>query len=46
MEKYADKLLKAKVVGPSKSAWNAPAISIKKAGFNSEKASDLSQWRL
>jgi hypothetical protein len=46
MEKYADKLLKAKVVGPSKSAWNAPAILIKKAGFNSEKASDLSQWRL
>jgi hypothetical protein len=46
MEKYADKLLKAKIVGPSKSAWNAPAILIKKAGFNSKKASDLSQWRL
>jgi hypothetical protein len=46
MEKYADKLLKAKIVGPSKSAWNAPAILIKKAGFNPEKASDLSQWRL
>jgi hypothetical protein len=46
MEKYADKLLKAKMVGPSKSAWNAPAILIKKAGFNQEKASDLSQWRL
>jgi hypothetical protein len=46
MEKYADKLLKAKVVGPSKSTWNAPAILIKKAGFNAEKASDLSQWRL
>jgi hypothetical protein len=26
MEKYADKLLKAKIVAPSKSAWNAPAI--------------------
>jgi hypothetical protein len=28
MEKYADKLLKAKIVGHSKSAWNAPAILI------------------
>jgi hypothetical protein len=46
MEKYADKLLNAKIVAPSKSAWNAPAILIKKAGFNPEKASDLSQWRL
>jgi hypothetical protein len=46
MEKYADKLFKGKVVGPSKSAWNAPAILIQKAGFNTEKADDLSQWRL
>jgi hypothetical protein len=46
MEKYADKLLKAKIVAPSKSAWNAPAILIKKSGFQLEKASDLSQWRL
>jgi hypothetical protein len=46
MEKYADKLLKAKIVAPSKSAWNAPAILIKKSGFNPQKASDLSQWRL
>jgi hypothetical protein len=42
MEEYADKFLKAKIVGPSKSAWNAPRILIKKAGFNPEKASDLS----
>jgi hypothetical protein len=46
MEKYADKLLKAKIVAPSKSAWNAPAILIKKSGFNLQKASDLSLWRL
>jgi hypothetical protein len=46
MEKYADKLLKANLVGPCKSARNALAILMKKAEFNSQKASDLSQWRL
>jgi hypothetical protein len=46
MEKYADKLLKGKIVGPSRSAWNAPTNLIKKAGFNKENAADPSQWRL
>lgn len=46
MEKYADKLLKGNIVCQSKSAWNAPAILIKEAGFNPEKADQISQWRL
>ena len=34
MEKYVDKLLKANILRPSTSAWNSPAILVKKAHFN------------
>jgi hypothetical protein len=46
MEKYVDKLLKAKIVRQSRSPWNSPAILIRKKGFNPEKADEISSWRL
>jgi hypothetical protein len=46
MEKYVDKLLKANIVRHSRSPWNSPAILFRKKGFNSEKAYEISQWRL
>ena len=46
LEQYADKLLKAGIVEPSTSPWNAPAILVRKANFNPKKAEDLSSWRL
>ena len=46
MEKYVDKLLKAKIVEPSHSPWNAPAILIRKANFDPKLADDPSQFRL
>ena len=46
MEKYVDKLLKAKIVETSHSPWNAPAILIRKANFDPQKADDPSQFRL
>jgi hypothetical protein len=42
MEKYVDKLLKAKIVRHSRSPWNSPAILIRKKGFNPERADKIS----
>jgi hypothetical protein len=46
MEKYVDKLLKAKIVEPSVSPWNSPAILIRKAHFDPAKADQVDQYRL
>jgi hypothetical protein len=46
MEKYVDKLLKAKIVEPSVSPWNSPAILIRKAHFDPTKADQVDQYRL
>jgi hypothetical protein len=46
MEKIVDKLLQAKIVQPSKSAYNSPALLIRKANFDKNKADDVSQYRL
>ena len=46
LEQYAEKLLKAGIVEPSTSPWNAPAILVRKANFDPTKADDLSSWRL
>jgi hypothetical protein len=46
MEKYVDKLLKAKIVQPSVSPWNSPAILIRKAHFDPAKADQVDQYRL
>jgi hypothetical protein len=46
LEQYADKLLAEKVVQPSKSPFNAPALLVKKANFDSSKMDDISQFRL
>jgi hypothetical protein len=46
MEKIVDKLLQAKIVQPSKSAFNSPALLIRKANFDKNKADDVSQYRL
>jgi hypothetical protein len=46
MEKIVDKLLQAKIVQPSKSAFNSPALLIRKANFDKNKADEISQWRL
>jgi hypothetical protein len=44
MEKYVDKLLKAKIVQPSVSPWNSPAILIRKAHFDPAKADQVDQY--
>jgi hypothetical protein len=46
MEKIVDKLLQAKIVQPSKSAYNSPALLIRKANCDKNKADDVSQYRL
>jgi hypothetical protein len=46
MEKYLDKLLKAKIVQPSVSPWNSPTILIRKAHFDPAKADQVDQYRL
>jgi hypothetical protein len=46
MEKYVDKLFKAKIVQPSVSPWNSPAILIRKAHFDPAKADQVDQYRL
>ena len=46
MEKYVTKLLKAKILEPSTSYWNAPAILVKKKNFDPLLASEVNQWRL
>jgi hypothetical protein len=46
LERYADKLLAAKIVEPSQSGWNAAALLIKKANFDPLKRDQLSSWRL
>jgi hypothetical protein len=46
MEKIVDKLLPAKIVQPSKSAFNSPALLIRKANFDKNKADEISQYRL
>jgi hypothetical protein len=46
MEKIVDKLLQAKIVQPSKSAFNSPALLIRKANFDKNKADEISQYRL
>jgi hypothetical protein len=46
LERYADKLLAAKIVEPSQSGWNAAALLIKKANFDPLKRDQLSSRRL
>jgi hypothetical protein len=46
MEKIVDKLLQAKIVQPSKSAYNSPALLIRKANFDKNKEDEISQYRL
>jgi hypothetical protein len=46
MEKYLHKLLKARIVQPSLSPWNSPAILIRKAHFDPTKADQVDQYRL
>jgi hypothetical protein len=46
MEKIVDKLLQAKIVQPSKSPYNSPALLIRKANFDKNKADEVSQYRL
>jgi hypothetical protein len=46
MEKIVDKLLQAKIVQPSKSPYNSPALLIRKANFDKNKADEISQFRL
>jgi hypothetical protein len=46
MEKTIDKLLQAKIVQPSKSPYNSPALLIRKANFDKNKADEISQYRL
>ena len=46
MEKYVDKLLKANILRLSTSAWNSPAIFVKKANFDVTKMDDPNQYRL
>jgi hypothetical protein len=46
MEKIVDKLLQAKIVQPSKSAFNSPALLIRKANFDKNKADEIGQYRL
>jgi hypothetical protein len=46
MEKIVDKLLQAKIVQPSKSPYNSPALLIRKANFDKNKADEISQYRL
>jgi hypothetical protein len=46
MEKIVDKLLQAKTVQPSKSAFNSPAFLIRKANFDKNKEDEIDQYRL
>jgi hypothetical protein len=46
MEKIVDKLLEAKIVQTSNSAYNSPALLIRKANFDKNKADEVSQYRL
>jgi hypothetical protein len=46
MEKIVDKLLQAKIVQPSKSAFNSPALLIREANFDKNKVDEISQYRL
>jgi hypothetical protein len=53
MEKIVDKMLEAKIVQPSKSGFNAPAVLVRKANFDIReanfdiyKADSVDQWRL
>jgi hypothetical protein len=46
MEKIVDKLLQAKIVQPSKSPYNPPALLIRKANFEKNKADEINQSRL
>jgi hypothetical protein len=46
MEKIVDKLLQAKIVQPSKSSYISPALLIRKANFDKNKADEVSQYRL
>jgi hypothetical protein len=46
MEKIVDKLLQAKIVQPSKSAFNSPALLIRKANFDKNKGDEIDQYRL
>jgi hypothetical protein len=45
MEKIVDKMLEAKIVQPSKSGFNSPAILVRKANFDINKADSVDQWR-
>jgi hypothetical protein len=46
MERIVDKLLQAKIVQPSKSAFNSPALLIRKANFDKNKGDEIDQYRL
>jgi hypothetical protein len=46
MEKTVDKMLEAKLVQPSKSGFNAPAILVRKANFDKNKTDSVAKWRL
>jgi hypothetical protein len=46
MEKIVDKLLQAKIVQPSKSPLNRPALLIRKANFDKNKGYQVDQYRL
>jgi hypothetical protein len=46
MENIVDKLLQAKIVQPSKSAYIPPALLIRKANFDKNKGDEISQYRL
>jgi hypothetical protein len=46
MEKIVDKLLQTKIVQPSKSAFNSPALRIRKATFDKNKGDEIDPYRL
>jgi hypothetical protein len=46
MEKIVDNMLEAKIVQPSKSGFSEPAILVRKAKFDINKADKVDQWRL
>jgi hypothetical protein len=46
MEKIVDKMLEAEIVQPSRSGFNSPAVLVRKANFDINKADSVKQWRL
>jgi hypothetical protein len=46
LEQYTYKLLKAKIVEPSTSPWNCPALLIRKANYDASRSDDLSMYRM